>query len=249
MQNKDELLFTEQELQHAAGELRDALLETLPPPDQCQHEFSPDFEKKMAETFRRRRAQIARRRALRWVACVALALLAGITIWLSADQQAWAGFTSWVRETYEHSVGLFSNHSSEEETAKTAPECHFGWLPEGYTADGWYADEEHRWFNAEIQPTHATGAAYTQRAYFNCQVNDVEWKTFLDYGEEYETRTVEIGNVLGELYVSTDGSQPNSLVWQEENGDLILFLTGLLPDDELIRIAQGVTLEWPDGKK
>ena len=39
--------LTEELLQQTAAELATALNDSLPPPDECQHKFSNDFEEKM----------------------------------------------------------------------------------------------------------------------------------------------------------------------------------------------------------
>ena len=40
-------VLTEELLQQAATELATTLNDNLPPPDECQHKFSDDFEEKM----------------------------------------------------------------------------------------------------------------------------------------------------------------------------------------------------------
>ena len=40
-------VLTEELLQQAAAELATALNDSLPPPNECQHKFSNDFEEKM----------------------------------------------------------------------------------------------------------------------------------------------------------------------------------------------------------
>ena len=45
-------VLTEQLLQQAAAELAKALNNSLPPPNECQHTFSDDFERKMQSLIR-----------------------------------------------------------------------------------------------------------------------------------------------------------------------------------------------------
>lgn len=45
-------VLTEELLQQAAAELAMALNDSLPPPDECQHKFSDNFEKKMQSLIR-----------------------------------------------------------------------------------------------------------------------------------------------------------------------------------------------------
>ena len=45
-------VFTEELLQQAVAELAVALNDSLPPPNECQHKFSDDFERKMQSLIR-----------------------------------------------------------------------------------------------------------------------------------------------------------------------------------------------------
>ena len=45
-------ILTEGLLQQAVAELATALKDSLPPPNECQHKFSDDFERKMQSLIR-----------------------------------------------------------------------------------------------------------------------------------------------------------------------------------------------------
>ena len=45
-------VLTEELLQQVAAELAEALNNSLPPPNECQHTFSDDFERKMQSLIR-----------------------------------------------------------------------------------------------------------------------------------------------------------------------------------------------------
>ena len=47
-----EEIFSDELLQQAAAELATALNDSLPPPNECQHTFSDDFERKMQSLIR-----------------------------------------------------------------------------------------------------------------------------------------------------------------------------------------------------
>ncbi|MBQ8611423.1 MAG: hypothetical protein IJ412_06905 [Oscillospiraceae bacterium] len=49
-------VLTEELLQQAVAELATALNDSLPPPNECQHKFSDDFERKMQTLIRGVRA-------------------------------------------------------------------------------------------------------------------------------------------------------------------------------------------------
>ena len=167
-----------------------------------------------------------------------LALLLGGGVWLASDQQARAGFLAWVRESLENAVYLISGHRAEDVLPETAPSCRFTWLPEGYRlGDNGFPEADHHRFTAALT------AEDGRDAFFSCEINRADWSLSLDYDESYQVRTVSVGEESGELYLCPDGSRPTSLVWQAEDGGLVLCLTGYLSGEEILAVARGVVLE------
>lgn len=91
--------------------------------------------------------------------------------------------------------------------------------------------------------TAALTAEDGRDAFFSCEINRADWSLSLDYDESYQVRTVSVGEESGELYLCPDGSRPTSLVWQAEDGGLVLCLTGYLSGEEILAVARGVVLE------
>lgn len=232
--------FTEEQLRGAAEEVRRAMLAGQPSPEACRREFSPAFEGKMDALLRRERRRTRRRQVWQRAACVLLALLLGGSLWLAVDQKARAGFLSWVRESYERSVSLLFRG---EETDLRYPRCRLEWVPEGCTVryPAYTGETE---YSAVLTPDDGG-----EDTLFGCVAREGEWTLSLDYGENYTVRTVEVSGGTGELYLCQDGSGPNSLVWQQEDGQLICYLTGYLSGEEMLRVAEGVTLYgFPDSR-
>ena len=80
-------MISEDVLRRAAREAGQAVLDSLPPEDQCHHQFSDGFEKKMRR-LRRRTSHPAARKVLVRAAGFFLALLLSGTVWLSLDARA-----------------------------------------------------------------------------------------------------------------------------------------------------------------
>ena len=131
-----------------------------------------------------------------------------------------------------------SGHRAEDVLPETAPSCRFTWLPEGYRlGDSGFPESDHHRFTAALT------AEDGRDAFFSCEINRADWSLSLDYDESYQVRTVSVGEESGELYLCPDGSRPTSLVWQAEDGGLVLCLTGYLSGEELLAVARGVVLE------
>lgn len=238
MTHKEDYPFTEKELRRAAQTVMEAYPSPLPAPEECRHEFSPAFQEKMEPVLRQAERREHRRKQRQRAACVFLALLLGSALWLSADQKARAGFLAWVQETYENAVYLFSGRQAEDSAPEEAPACRFTWLPEGFSVEeALFPEEDRHRFTAVLT------AAGREDTLFSCEISYDDWSLSLDYDESYRTESVTVGESAGKLYLCPDGSRPTSLVWQAEDGGLILYLTGYLSQDELLRVARGVVLE------
>lgn len=233
--------FSEKELQQAAKEVERAMLADLPSPAECeQHVFSLNFEEQMNMLLRRQQMRSKWRKRLQRVACALLMLLLGMSISIAADQQARAGFISWIEETFEDAIVLFSGHQ-DNTCLEEVPSCRFTWLPENYWVDDCRFDSDaHKRFTAVLR---ADGKEDT---FFCCEINDKNWTLSLDYDENYQIQRVTVGKCLGELYISEDGNRPNSIVWQEENGDIVIYLTGFLTGSDLQKVAEGVVLDYSE---
>lgn len=95
------MMITEEMLQTAAAEVREAMLASLPKQETMRHIFSRRFERKMERLIRK---QEGVRQMLGRIAAVFLALLLGGWIWLTVDAGASAAFRKWIQSVYENSI-------------------------------------------------------------------------------------------------------------------------------------------------
>ena len=93
-------MITDEMLREALYEVNEALLNSLPPEEQCEHEFSPRFHRRMARLIRRA-SHPRLYRTLNRAAGFLLALVLTGTVWLSVDARARDTFFGWLRETHE----------------------------------------------------------------------------------------------------------------------------------------------------
>lgn len=81
----NELTISDTVLASAAISVRDAMMNSMPAPSECEHEFSEEFHKKMEPVFakdkRRRTSRIIAQR----VAAVFLAPVIGLGTWMAVD--------------------------------------------------------------------------------------------------------------------------------------------------------------------
>ena len=108
-------MITDEMLRAAASEADQAILDSLPLLQECDHQFSPQFERKMKRVIRRGRHPGAYK-FLRTAACFLVAVVLTGTTWLTVDAEARGAFFAWVRQQYETFVEYrFAGPTPDEE--------------------------------------------------------------------------------------------------------------------------------------
>lgn len=92
-------MISEEMLKKAAAEADQAIRDSLPAPAECEHEFSPSFQKKMRRTFRKAKHPVIYKLP-KYAACFVLTVALASGTWLTVDAEARAAFFAWVREQY-----------------------------------------------------------------------------------------------------------------------------------------------------
>ena len=93
-------MISEEMLKKAAAEADQAIRDSLPAPAECEHEFSPSFQRKMRRTFWKAKHHVIYKLP-KYAACFILAVALASGTWLTVDVEARAAFFAWVREQYE----------------------------------------------------------------------------------------------------------------------------------------------------
>ena len=230
--NLEELLYENAPL------ARDAMLAALPAPEECRHEFSPAFQRKMRALLRRQ-AHPLRHRVLRSAAAVFLAAIVGSAAWLAVDVRARTAFFQWVEEFYEtHIVYRFQGVPAEEEAAGVYRPA---WVPEGYEAiDVWeqpnnvmvlYENEDGSYMNFFYGPIQE-GVAQV--------VND---------SDIARKEPVDIHGVPGEFYLAADPAVSNTLIWSDEDIGMSFTISGFLEKEDMLHMAESVFSSDPTNQK
>lgn len=222
--------LTDDLLRAAAADVRNAMLDALPAPEECSHTFSPEFEQKMQKLIHQQKVG---RRLLRQVAAVFLALLVGSGVWLMVDTEARAAFLQWMQTVYENSIvyRFFGNAPAEPELVNYRPT----WLPEGYVETD-IADEdplllvEYRNSESDV-------------IYFGASpMNDSLMIQLIPEGEML-SEEVTVNGMSGVFYQAENANKSNDLLWFDEKHHIVYTLSGYLEKSVMLHIAESVSLE------
>lgn len=221
--------LTDEMLRQSAAVARDAMLASLPEPEDCPADCSPRLRRRLDRLLRRQRHPMFYGAARQIAACF-LAVLALGGGWLAVDSEARASFFQWTRQVYETQIVYrFAGEGAEHGVYRV------GWVPEGYTV--WRENE---------------ASAFSTIIYVNA---DGKLLDFI-YGPMQEgsgitvtdtdqtvVKQVEINGIPGEFYRSTDLTSSNVLIWLDETSGMYFSIGGFLDESDILHMAESIYLE------
>ena len=221
-------MISKEMLKKAAAEADQAIRDSLPAPAECEHEFSPSFQRKMRRTFRKAKHPVIYKLP-KYAACFVLAVALASGTWLTVDVEARAAFFAWVREQYEAFVEYrFIGEAPQE---NTIVKYELTWLPEGFSF------QKEQDLDGGMYLTYANDSG--QRIIFSYLRGDDATSLFItsDYAE---TRSIQIGNICADFYQANEEASSNMLVWTSEEDDLAFYIMADLSEGTMIKLAEGV---------
>lgn len=230
-------ILSDEALQQAAASVRQSLLDSLPPPFQCEHEFSDTFQAKMKRMIARYNLRRTVCQAARRVAAVFLAALIGAGVWLAVDAEARAAFSSWVREVYEeHIVYRFFG----EPAAKELPAYRITWLPDGYEEVDIFDSGET--YNVLYQKGDDLMSAFIFDYRFvqsgTLSVMEID-------NASYIHKIIDMNGVQADFYEALIPNETNNLIWVDEDVVVVFELNGFLDESVMMHIAESIVLTNP----
>lgn len=197
-----------------------------------EHDFSPEFEKKMRKLVQRADRPI-RHQVAKAAACLLLAALIGGCSILALVPEARAAFIGWMRDVYE--TWFVYQYEGERRGASEDTVFLPTWVPEGYE---------------ELVPAKA--GSFVRAQYENQRgelliVSYVTGAETLSLNMEWEgadVRSCTVSGLPADLYLNpADG--PNILVWADGERNAAFWITAALDEGDLIRIAESIRKSEP----
>lgn len=227
----------------ASKQIVEAMLNGLPAPSDCQHEFSDTFEAKMVQVRHQAHRRECVKKSWQKVAIVILALLLTASTWLSVDVQAREKIFAWIREEIQSST-IYRFFCSESEY--TLPNYEMTWLP-----DGFELFEHERELNNAWDYVFYTNPTTGKSIVFTCyRLNDMPALTLSGEGSEMENRQiVDINGMKGDYYADPSDTPTNNLLWVNEDYSVLMTIDSDLQKDVILHIAKDVFLSEPTKSK
>lgn len=219
--------ITDEMLQEAAAKVSMAMLDTLPKPEDCEHNFSPQFQRKMRKLLYTNK----KRTVLRHAVAAILVVLFGSFSWLGVDVEARAAFFSWIRTQYENT---FVYHFSGPDINTNLLSYSLGWLPEGYV--------EVSRVQEDTIILYVYGGPDDGMIFFRYSpMSDGIIDAVTTNGIEPEA--VVINGMAGDFYLSDVASETNELIWFDQDANIAFSLSSFFDKTVMMRMAQNVFWE------
>lgn len=221
-------MITDEMLKVAAAEADQAIRESLPRPEDCDHPFSSRFEHKMRRVIRVGRHPVAYKYLYR-AACFLVAVTLVSASWLTVDAEARNAFFAWIQHQYQTYVeyrfgGVVPD---EEKTTVFSPT----WLPDGY--------EETKVQSAGGTCSRIYSSEDGEMIYFLYSSGSDATSLFL-VADSMTTEKATVGTQQADFYRDADPQNANALVWQSEDGNILFCLSAPLTRDEMVKIAESI---------
>lgn len=192
-----------------------------------QHEFSPEFEKKIKRLRRKANHPIVYR-SLQRIALIILVCLIACGAWLTVDAEARATFFGWIKEIYEtYFVYHFEGDADYSESSVAYRPT---WLPEGYTE--FYVNEAQS--TTVVLYQNEDGFLLTFQYTHN--PNETDW--FID-AEQAVIKKTSMNGYPAEILMTDNTTTASLIAWTDEQ-DSAFYVSAFLSESELIRIAESV---------
>ena len=225
-------MISEERLRQAAGAAVLALADSLPAPEECRHEFSPGFERRMRKVLRRGNHPTVYR-GLRRVASFLLALLLSGSVWLTVDTEAREAVFGWISERVEGAYHYFfrgERTSQDYLTGYTLSK-----IPEGYHKEDVFETDSY----TETTYVETTTGRYLSLGWLHPSTETETPELFFLTGD-MEREQAQVNGRAAEFYRDDTGNNANVIVWRDEERATLLYLSGYFDKESLIDLAENV---------
>lgn len=217
----------EEKLTQAAARAAELLSDALPRPEDCVHEFSPRFRRKMRHLlFRQNHPVLTRALQSAAVLFLTITVLFGSLLTVSTDAREFV--SGWVKTRIE-TIYHFYYEGDAAQTNST--EYVLGWIPDGYTL---------------VETVEFPG----QRIYDYVDANN-KWSLHFSYSADSSgadiyilnadctQKEVAVNGLPATLYIPSNDDSPG-IIWEDREKGVLFVLTAHVSENILIKMAENI---------
>jgi hypothetical protein len=217
-------------LEVACKEIMDECLAEWDSADTEPHEFSPEFERKMAKLLRGYKRRFTfkkiRKGIVRSLIVLLIVMSLGFTVTMSVQALRIQFFNTFIEFADEHMGFSFGEVDAPPVTVTLRPL----YLPEGYSEDSVVEKSS----GVRILYRNQDGGRIALNIYSKQEGLNIR----VDREHSEEPYGINISGVDAQVYEGMDGYD-NSVYWERDN--LFFMLIGSAPSDELVEMARSMT--------
>lgn len=221
--------MNEEELSRAAARAAELLNEALPRPEDCNHTFSPRFQRKMRHLlFRQQHPVLMRGLQSAAVLFLTITVLFGSLLTVSTDAREFV--FGWVRGQFGSGfIYTFDGDAAPSEI----PQYCLGWIPDGYTQD----------FTSELEGGKILiyGNAEGKQMLFAYSSASTGTVFALHQTDDCIQEDVSINGMTGTIYISPRENEPSAIVWIDPERNIVFDIGAVVDPQALIKMAENVT--------
>lgn len=220
--------MNEEELSQAAARAAELLNEALPNPQDCTHEFSPRFRRKMRHLmFRQNHPVLMRGLQSAAVLFLTITVLFGSLLTVSTDAREFV--SGWVKTRIET---IYHFYYEGDAAQADSTEYVLGWIPDGYTLVETvdfpgqriynYADADKKWYLS-----------------FTYSVDSSDADIFL-LNADCTQKEVTVNGIPATLYIPLNDDNSPDIIWEDQEKGVLFILTAHVSEDVLIKMAENI---------
>lgn len=225
--------ITDEDLAIATAMVSEAMLRSLPEPDECTGQFTAQFEEKIEKLKKVAARKVSWKKFARSAVAAVLVVLIGFSMLCVFNTEVRAAVVEWFKEAFGTYTTYWFNSSEE----KVLPEYELTWVPDGYEIiiDDMLPDSR----TLIYQFGDDISASFSFSYYL---AEDDSPLTIRKFDGEYTIEEVYIDGCYGEFYMSHDASESHALVWLDENTNTVNTIISFLSKDEILDIANSIII-------
>ena len=218
--------MNEEELSRAAARAAELLNEALPRPEDCNHEFSPRFRRKMRHLlFRQQHPVLTRGLQSAAVLFLTITVLFGSLLTVSTDAREFV--SGWVKTRIET---IYHFYYEGDAAQADSTEYVLGWIPDGYTIIDIFELPNEKWYTYASEDSNFT-LTFLYSA-------DSSGADIYMLDADCAQKEVTVNGLPATLYIPFNDSP--AIVWEDREKGVFFLITAQVSEDALIKMAENI---------